>query len=588
MSSPTPKDFVSSSSLSAHTLPEGTRLRDFEINGLIGEGGFGIVYLAYDHSLGRRVAIKEYMPASMASRAQASNSVVVKSQRHEETFRLGLKSFVNEARLLARFDHPALVKVYRFWEENGTAYMVMPYYQGPTLKFTLAELGRTPTEAELRGWLGPLLDALAVMHEARCFHRDIAPDNILLTASGPLLLDFGAARHVIGDMTHALTVVLKPGFAPIEQYGEVPTLTQGAWTDLYALAGVVYMAVTGKAPISAVERLIDDRHVPLAQFVEHRRLESQFSEPFVLAIDAALQLRPRDRPQDVAAFRQLFDAGQAAADSGRTPFDFVSSFGGLLEPNNETTQPPTHPDPPQQHEWTVPDEVPRPQPSIIEKIVPSVKPAPAADAPHAPAHPSMAAREREAADLPTPASDVSSRRGPLIAVALLMGVAALAAGGWYLTQAERDAAALAPAPAPAATATPAPAPAAPPPVAAATKPPEPSSAPVPAVVSAPAPAPVPVPVPETTAAPAPPPAAEPAPTPAPAVTAARPPAPVVAAKPKREPRPAPAEPAAQPVPERATPTNAAATRARCSDILQKASLEPLTPSEAAYLRRECQ
>jgi len=551
-SSSTPKDFVSSSSLSAHTLPEGTRLRDFEINGLIGEGGFGIVYLAYDHSLGRRVAIKEYMPASMASRAQASNSVVVKSQRHEETFRLGLKSFVNEARLLARFDHPALVKVYRFWEENGTAYMVMPYYQGPTLKLTLAELGRAPTEAELRGWLGPLLDALAVMHEAHCFHRDIAPDNILLTSSGPLLLDFGAARHVIGDMTHALTVVLKPGYAPIEQYGEVPTLTQGAWTDLYALASVVYTAVTGKAPISAVERLIDDRHVPLAQFVEHRRLEGQFSESFVLAIDAALQLRPRDRPQDVAAFRLLFDAGQAAPDSSRSPFDFASSFGGLLDPSDQRTQPPTHPDPPK-HEWTVPDEVPRPQPSIIEKVVPSAKPAPPADAP--------------------------ARHGPLVAVALLAGVAALAAGGWYLTRAERDAA-VEPAPSPAATATPAPAPAGPPPVAAEIKPPEPSPAPAPTVVPAPAPAP------DATPAPAPPPAAEPAP--APAATAAPSPAPVAATKPKREPRTAPAEPAARPAPERATPTNAAATRARCSDILQKASLEPLTASEAAYLRRECQ
>ena len=584
MSSPTPKDFVSSSSLSAHTLPEGTRLRDFEINGLIGEGGFGIVYLAYDHSLGRRVAIKEYMPASMASRAHASCAVVVKSQRHEEMFRLGLKSFVNEARLLARFDHPALVKVYRFWEENGTAYMVMPYYQGPTLKFTLAELGRMPTEAELRGWLSPLLDALAVMHEARCYHRDISPDNILLTSGGPLLLDFGAARHVIGDMTHALTVVLKPGFAPIEQYGEVPTLTQGAWTDLYALASVVYAAVTGKAPISAVERLIDDRHVPLAQFVEHRRLEGQFSEPFVLAIDAALHLRPHDRPQDVAAFRLLFDAGQAAADSARSPFDFVSSFGGLLEPSNETTLPPTHPDPPPPHEWTVPDEAAPPQPSIIEKIAPSAKPPPAADAPHLPSRPPerppAAARERAAIDLPMPQSDAPSSRGPLIAVALLAGVAALAAGGWYLTQAERNATAPAPAPSPAATATPAPAPAAQPPVAAATKPPEPSPASAPTLMPAPAP------VPEMTAAPAPPPAAEPAP--APAVTAAPPSAPAAAAKPKREPRGAPAEPAARPAPERTTPTNAATTRERCSDILQKASLEPLTASEAAYLRRECQ
>ena len=575
MSSPTPKDFVSSSSLSAHTLPEGTRLRDFEINGLIGEGGFGIVYLAYDHSLGRRVAIKEYMPASMASRAQASSAVVVKSQRHEETFRLGLKSFVNEARLLARFDHPALVKVYRFWEENGTAYMVMPYYQGPTLKHTLAELGRMPTEAELRGWLGPVLDALAVMHEANCFHRDIAPDNILLTTTGPLLLDFGAARHVIGDMTHALTVVLKPGFAPIEQYGEVPTLMQGAWTDLYALASVVYAAVTGKAPISAVERLIDDHHVALAQFIEHRRLENQFSESFVLAIDAALQLRPRDRPQDVAAFRLLFD-GPAAADSGRSPFDFVSSFGSLFDPNDETTQPPTRPDPPK-HEWTVPDEVPRPQPSIIEKIAPS-KPAPAVEvsrAPgRAPAATPAAARETAAVEAAKPAGDQPARRGPIVVGAVLVGVAALAAGGWYLMRADGAGNAAAPA----MTAAPGPAPTPAPSIAATVTPAEPS----------PAPAPAPAPASET-AAPAPtsaePSALAPPPSPAPAPA----PAPAAVAKPKREPRVVPTEPVARPAPsERATPTNAAETRAKCSDILQRASLEPLTASEAAYLRRECQ
>ena len=199
------------------------------------------------------------MPASMASRVAGSSAIVVKSERHLDTFKAGLKSFVNEARLLARFDHPALVKVYRFWEENGTAYMAMPFYEGPTLKTALAELGHAPSEAQLRAWLAPLLDALTVMHAAQCFHRDIAPDNILLTATGPLLLDFGAARRVIGDMTHALTVVLKPGYAPIEQYGDVASMTQGAWTDIYALACVVYYAITGKTPMSSVERLMDDR-----------------------------------------------------------------------------------------------------------------------------------------------------------------------------------------------------------------------------------------------------------------------------------------------------------------------------------------
>ena len=120
-----------------HTLPEGMRLRDYEIVGPIGEGGFGIVYLAWDHSLEQHVAIKEYLPAILATRASVSSAVVVKSQRHRDSFRVGMRSFLNEARLLARFDHPSLVRVLQFWEANGTAYMAMPYYEGPTLQHAL-------------------------------------------------------------------------------------------------------------------------------------------------------------------------------------------------------------------------------------------------------------------------------------------------------------------------------------------------------------------------------------------------------------------------------------------------------------------
>ena len=199
--------------------------------------------------------------------------------------------------------------------------MVMPYYEGPTLKAALAELGRAPSEAELRAWLRPLLDALAVMHAAQCYHRDISPDNILLTPRGPLLLDFGAARRVIGDMTHAITVVLKPGYAPIEQYGDVATMAQGAWTDLYALACVVYYAIAGKTPTSSVERLMDDRVEPLAVAAAGR-----YSDAFLRAIDAALAVRPGDRPQTEREFRALLDAGlpeqpaDDARDSGMVPY----------------------------------------------------------------------------------------------------------------------------------------------------------------------------------------------------------------------------------------------------------------------------
>ena len=299
--------FVSSSSLFNHTLPDGTRLGEFEIRGLIGEGGFGIVYLAYDESLQRLVALKEYMPSSLAARSSTTATVSVKSERHRETFHAGLKSFVNEARLLAQFDHPSLVKVYRFWENHGTAYMVMPYYEGPTLKRALAELGRPPTETELTTWLHPLLNALEVMHNAHCFHRDIAPDNILLTATGPLLLDFGAARRVIGDMTHALTVVLKPGYAPIEQYGEESSsMTQGAWTDLYAMACVVYYAITGKAPMSSVDRMMADKLRPLREVGAGR-----YSPTLLKTMDACLAVKPDDRPQSVAQLRALLGAAAA-------------------------------------------------------------------------------------------------------------------------------------------------------------------------------------------------------------------------------------------------------------------------------------
>jgi serine/threonine protein kinase len=280
-------------------LPVGTVLNEFEIVGVIGEGGFGIVYVALDRSLHRRVALKEYMPSALAART--GQQVSVKSERHLETFESGLKSFVNEARLLAHFDHPALVKVHRFWEANGTAYMVMPLYEGMTLKDALRQLGASPPEPLLMSLLGPLTEALTVLHAEQCYHRDIAPDNILLlTANGqPVLLDFGAARRVIGDMTQALTVILKPGYAPLEQYAETPGMKQGPWTDVYALAAVVYYAVAGRAPPPSVGRLVDDQLEPLAQLAAGR-----YSESFLQAIDRALGVRPQDRTQTIAEFRE--------------------------------------------------------------------------------------------------------------------------------------------------------------------------------------------------------------------------------------------------------------------------------------------
>lgn len=525
-----------------HTLPEGTRVGEVEIDGLIGEGGFGIVYLATDPSLQRQVAVKEYMPSSLAGRSGRGFEVAVKSERHRETFEAGRKSFVNEARLLARFDHPSLVKVYRFWEANGTAYMMMPFYEGPTLKRALADLAQPPNEATLRSWLDPLLEALDVIHRERCFHRDIAPDNILLTKSGPLLLDFGAARRVIGDLTHALTVVLKPGYAPIEQYGESSKMTQGAWTDLYALACVVYYAITGRAPMTSVERLMDDGLQPLLRIAAGR-----YSDEFLRAIDAALAVKPNERPQDVEQFRALLDAGRP-----RTPVRSATSASSLFLPSS----------------------APAPLATKLPRMT-----LPTAQAP-LPVMP----RQRER-DEPhgSPATVSAARRGGLLALVGLVALAGAGAAGWWVTRDTRDKT-----------------------VAPAVVVDAPIAAPVFAEPAEPASAAVAEPVlqPETPTSslssdlppegfadenPAPLPAAAPAPV-------VQPPAPIVERLPARRvlsPSPGRAalresgSPAPAPYAEAPAPAVSAARKARCSDILQKASLEALSAEEVSFLRKEC-
>ncbi len=284
-----------------NALPGGTRFGELEIIRTLGVGGFGIVYLAQDHALERRVAIKEYMPAQLAQRG-SSDLVSVRSAQHRETFELGLRSFVNEARMLARFDHPSLLKVYRFWEANGTAYMVMPYLQGKTLKRIRDGLADPPSQSWILKQVMPLLDALALLHDEKVYHRDISPDNILLPPDGsdPILLDFGAARRVIGDRTQTFTAIFKPSYAPIEQYGETTQLRQGPWTDIYALGAVLHFLLTGMPPPLATTRAVIDEFVPLA----NRPDWPGHSRHFRAAIDWALAVRPADRPRTVDELRK--------------------------------------------------------------------------------------------------------------------------------------------------------------------------------------------------------------------------------------------------------------------------------------------
>ncbi|AGU47726.1 putative protein kinase [Variovorax paradoxus B4] len=302
----------------AGLLPVGSRLAEFEITRVVGQGGFGVVYEAWDHTLERVVAIKEYLPTSLSTR-QHDGTVVPLSERHRETFDLGMRSFINEARLLAQFDHPSLLKVYRFWQERGTTYMVMPFYRGDTLRQALVSIPAGVDEAWLIRIMDGVTQALAVMHSANCYHRDIAPDNIiLLEGSGrPVVLDFGAARRVITDKTQAITVILKPGYAPIEQYAEMPDMSQGAWTDVYALAAVMHVAVCGRAPPPSVARLLSDSYVPLAG---NEILRQRYSLRLLQAIDAGLGVRPESRPQSMAEFRAALDleVGHSIAPTPRT------------------------------------------------------------------------------------------------------------------------------------------------------------------------------------------------------------------------------------------------------------------------------
>jgi len=288
----------------ANALPAGHRLHEFELRGVIGVGGFGIVYRAFDLTLERDVAIKEYMPSALAGRS-GRQQVSLLSASHSETFALGLGSFVNEAKLLARFDHPSLVKVHRFWEANGTAYMAMPLYPGATLRRLREQQDACPDGAWLTRLLEQLLGALEVLHREGVTHRDIAPDNVLVSDDAPpVLLDFGAARRVISDRHQSLTAILKPSYAPIEQYAESTGMRQGPWTDFYALGATLHYLITGKAPMPATARAISDEQPRLAG-------SGQGGVPDLLlqVCDWMLAPKPQDRPRNVAELRAAL-AGQ--------------------------------------------------------------------------------------------------------------------------------------------------------------------------------------------------------------------------------------------------------------------------------------
>ncbi len=249
---------------SPHQLPLQTILNGKYLVGcVVGEGGFGITYLGWDLNLDMKVAIKEYYPSGFVTRENTVTTTVTPfSGDKREAFIKGLDKFVDEAKSLAKFySLPGVVSVKDFFKKNGTGYIVMEYVEGITLKQYLKKEGGKLPVFQVLEWVKPLIKSLTQMHEKGIIHRDISPDNIMITPDGEIkLLDFGAARDMSTDGGKSLSVLLKPGYAPEEQYRTRGS--QGPWTDVYALCATIYKGITGQTPPESMERVHDDTLEP--------------------------------------------------------------------------------------------------------------------------------------------------------------------------------------------------------------------------------------------------------------------------------------------------------------------------------------
>ncbi len=273
-------------------LPSGYALQEYRIERLLGAGGFGLTYLAIDTNLNLRVAIKEYLPSDIAVR-NPDHSVTPNSSQSAEDFMWGKRRFLDESRTIASLRHPNIVRVMRFFEAKGSAYMVMEYVEGDALSDWIKPRRPLP-EVQVMAITGPLLEGLQVVHTAGYLHRDIKPGNIYIRYDGsPVLIDFGSARQQSGD----LTAIVTPGYAPFEQYHSQGQ--QGAWSDVYAFAGVLYWVVTGQRPPEAAARVREDTMPPAVKAGDRNRYRPEF----LAAIDWGLAPHEDDRPQSVHEWR---------------------------------------------------------------------------------------------------------------------------------------------------------------------------------------------------------------------------------------------------------------------------------------------
>lgn len=303
--------------------PDTELIGDFRILGLLGSGGFANTYLAMDLTLGREVAIKEFFPSELAIRAD-SKSVSVKSAAHSSQFEWARGRFVREAKTLAKFRHPSVVRVFRVFNANNTAYMVLEFVHGSNMETWLKKLQRPPTQDDFDILLPPLLDALEVVHQAGILHRDVKPANIYIREGDntPVLLDFGAAKYATAaDNAGTTAAIVSKGYSPNEAYATDAKL-QGPWTDIYGLAATAYRALTGSAPPESTSRILNDECIltsQRAELVEHYRPE------FLAAIDGALAVIPKDRPQSIGQWRKEMFPNFVDSRPSRSPSGSVLS-----------------------------------------------------------------------------------------------------------------------------------------------------------------------------------------------------------------------------------------------------------------------
>ncbi len=295
-----------------NALPQGYQFQGYRIEQELGAGGFGITYRATELLINRPVAIKEYMPPAIAVRGRDSVTVHPIGPRDREPFELGVKRFRKEAQALVAFRHPNIVAAYRFFEANGTAYLVMAFEEGMSLGAILKRHGPI-TEDEIREVFAPLLDGVALIHKSGFLHRDIKPDNVVIRRAdgSPVLIDFGSARQATAGFHDISQPVVSAGYSPFEQYAN--SSRQGPFSDIYALGATAYACVTGHRPTDATDRLAGARMMPATEAGKER-----YDAVLLRAIDRALAVMAEDRPQSIEEWRAML-AGATDAGPARTP-----------------------------------------------------------------------------------------------------------------------------------------------------------------------------------------------------------------------------------------------------------------------------